>query len=683
MKVLEYRDVDPTQVLHLNLLSLSFALTPERVELIRRLDPRAFPLITQFRVRRLLLATFSLLFGLQIFRVFLPLLFWYLGRSLNAHGLALYALATFSLTLLAPLIRGWLGEPGSLALCVGGLALVRLGIQLARSPLADLALATAGLALLGWFLPVWCQSRRNCLGPRDVPLLAVSFPLAFLLDTGSRTLLLSYDLAWRDSLGATLVTIGLVVATLFVLWGELGRRAASAGRDQRAEEPSFGWVLPLLGLGPWLYVALTISHNPAALSAATGWGYNTAHVAMLGFTAVGTMASIWVACWSALQRWYWAVFGGILLVGGLAFLAFDIGPGWLWVGLVSLNSWAALGEVLTSTARREPLQPGLWRTGLVIFLALVTMLVMVILVTGYDLLWMTPLAGVILGLAALRATRAQAWRDGTVLRAQSTLVGAVAAGVLLTVGGWSLFNRPGQIVEIPAPGEPLRIMTYNIHHGIDADLSMNLDAIAAVIAEQNPDVVVLNEVNRARLTNGFVDTLPLISRRMKMRHVFGANHPDGQYGNAILSRFPILEWDNVHYQAKTTEVRGLLRAVIRTAGDPITFYGTHLDHIKGPLNVRNQQVMEALEEWAGNARSILLGDLNAEPDAPELQPIYQAGLVDALAVVGAGNVFTAWEKTPSRRIDFIFQTPDLPVKRAWVVESRASDHLPVLSELIP
>ena len=43
MKILEYDEVDPIEVLHLNLLGLNFALTPERVKLTRQYDSRPFP----------------------------------------------------------------------------------------------------------------------------------------------------------------------------------------------------------------------------------------------------------------------------------------------------------------------------------------------------------------------------------------------------------------------------------------------------------------------------------------------------------------------------------------------------------------------------------------------------------------------------------------------------------------
>jgi hypothetical protein len=50
LKIVEYDDVDLLEVLHLNLLCLGFALTPERVALIHRLDPRPFPFMALYAV---------------------------------------------------------------------------------------------------------------------------------------------------------------------------------------------------------------------------------------------------------------------------------------------------------------------------------------------------------------------------------------------------------------------------------------------------------------------------------------------------------------------------------------------------------------------------------------------------------------------------------------------------------
>jgi endonuclease/exonuclease/phosphatase family metal-dependent hydrolase len=637
------------------------------------ITPIPFP-----RIRRILLATLALLFGLQIFRVFLPTLIWFLGQYVGTLGLASYALATVGLTLLAPLVRRRLGEGGALAVSIGGLALARLGVQLLRAPAPDLLLATLGIGLWGWFIPLWCQSHRNRVHESHVPALAVAFPLAFLLDTSSRTLLLSYDLAWRNDGWATLAVATLVAVTLALLFRELTGDATEGA----LEEPSLNRVLPLAGLGPWLYVALAVTHNPAAL-AVRAWSDERAYLVINGFAALGAVAAVLCAGWPGSQRPAWALSAGALVTGALALHVANIEPVWLWVGLASFGTWASLGWVLGGAVRTGVLQPGIWRSTVAVFLALVLFLLVVTLVTEYDLYWSTPVAGASVALCGLWATRVDTGQKDGAFWSLNLLVSGAGIGVVLVVGIWASTLRPLHVVELALLEHPLRVLIYNIHHGIDADQNMDLEAIADVIAAQGADIVALNEVNRGRATNGFVDTLPLISRRLGIPYQFGATLADAQYGNALLSRYPLLDWDNIHYASNTTEVRGLLRAVIQVGGESVTVFATHLDHLSGPDHARREQVAQALTVWDGAPHTILAGDLNAEPDAPELAPIYSAGLVDALRAAGLEHVFTFWDRGPQRRIDYVFLTPDLTLVQAWVVESRASDHLPVVVDVRP
>ncbi len=632
--------------------------------------------------------------------------------------------------MLAPLWLRRLGERGALALSVGGLALVRLAVQFARSPLVNLALATAGLAFLGWFIPLWHRSLRNSPSPGAAPVLTVAFPLALLLDTASRSLLLSYDLAWRYDWGAVLVAAGLVALTLFLLWRELKYGAVGESAEKRPGR----FVVPVLRLGVWFYLTLAITHNPSVLMASAGWSDTSAHLlvnalAVMGLISVGwavrspTQPSPQSRVWpcehlkpSVLKtvtgRWSWALTGTALLVVALTLLLLGVGPGWLWIGLAALNSWVALGEMVTDAAAADDGTTETdrqWRSGALIAATLAIGLLTIIIVTEYDLLWVTPVVGGILLLCVARAMQmrpdrirkpprgtdafasaAGLWppteRRSAGQRTESgvnPLLGAAVVGLLLPVGFWAVLTYPQELADPFSEERPLRVMTYNIHHGIDADWRMDLEAIARVISLEEPDVIILNEVNRARPDNGFVDTLPLISRQLKMTYVFGASQRDGRYGNAVLSRFRILSWDNSHYAYRTTQVRCLLRVVIDAPGGPINLFATHLDHLDVHSHARAEQIAEALDVWAHAPRTIFLGDLNAEPHAPELSAIYEAGFVDVLEVTGLDDVFTFWDPEPSRRLDFIFVTPDLPVVQAWVVPSRASDHLPVLAEVGP
>ena len=634
-----------------------------------------------------LLVTLTMMFSLDALRVFLPAVIWYLGQYIGAIQLALYALGTFATALFAPLVRRALGERGMLALTVGGLALARLGLQFADAALLQLVISTTGIVLLGWFLPFWQQSPRNRPEGSQIPVLVIALPLALILDTGLRSLLWSYPLVWRDSPWAALVAVGLAFLALVQVWAELRSK-----EDGLALEPTLGRAWPLLGFGPFLYLALAVLHNPSALAVAMGGSEFLAHLVVNGFGALGAGLCVVAAVWPLQRRGLLALLAGGLLVVALFLFDAGVGPALLWHGLATLALWACLGWLLAGTASSHPLRKGLWRSSLAVFLGLVIMLVIVFTVAQYQLSWMIGVAGAILGLAAAWAVGSSA--PGARVEESAglgqaapplRLVYGIAALMLAWVSAWALLSQPARPVETADTSQPLRVMTYNIHQGLDADIRMDLDALAAVIRQEQPDILALNEVNRGRATNGFVDTLFYLSHQLELPYVFGNYATDGLYGNAILSRYPIREWENLPYQTNTTEVRGVLWAVVDAPGGALNIYATHLDHIGSADNARLAQVTELLADWNGAPRSILLGDLNAPPQAPELQPVYQAGFADALRLAGLENIFTFWDPMPipGKRIDFIFLTPDLTALSAWSPETRASDHRPVIAEIEP
>ena len=102
----------------------------------------------------------------------------------------------------------------------------------------------------------------------------------------------------------------------------------------------------------------------------------------------------------------------------------------------------------------------------------------------------------------------------------------------------------GQVPSASAePTEPstLRVLTYNIHHGEGRDGRVDYERLAATIARLKPDVIALQEVdNKTRRVDG-IDQATELARRLKMKHFFGKaiDFSGGQYGQAILSRFPI------------------------------------------------------------------------------------------------------------------------------------------------
>ena len=266
---------------------------------------------------------------------------------------------------------------------------------------------------------------------------------------------------------------------------------------------------------------------------------------------------------------------------------------------------------------------------------------------------------------------------------------------------------PAQGQEVPPA---LRVMSFNIHAG-HGDLSR----AAGVIRALRPDVVALQEVDvRWGERSGFADQATELAEATGMDVAFapiytlpGATPGDlpREYGVAILSRLPILVRENHLLTRLSTQegdgaeprpMSGLLLVTVDVAGYPVHVLSTHLDYRPDP-SVRATQALEmrALVDAAPHP-VILMGDLNAAPDAPEIQPLFGAlrdawtaapvhrateeeGSEGAEAPPPRGYTYPA--SAPARRIDYVLVGPSFRVVRSWVVSTDASDHHPVLAEV--
>lgn len=234
------------------------------------------------------------------------------------------------------------------------------------------------------------------------------------------------------------------------------------------------------------------------------------------------------------------------------------------------------------------------------------------------------------------------------------------------------------------------VATYNIHHGADPAERLDLERIASEIRRGGADVIGLQEVDRhwgAR--SAFVDQAAWLAERLGLHVVYGANldlapaeagQERRQYGTAVLSRFPILSSRNTLLpRPRNGEQRGLLEAVLNVRGVRVRFANTHLQHNNAEERLaQSQRIVELL----GNAPepTVLVGDLNATPQAPELAPLF-AHLDDAWVRAGRGAGFTYPVERPDRRIDYVLVSPDVEVRDAQVIASDASDHLQVTADL--
>jgi len=223
-------------------------------------------------------------------------------------------------------------------------------------------------------------------------------------------------------------------------------------------------------------------------------------------------------------------------------------------------------------------------------------------------------------------------------------------------------------------------MSYNLHVGFNTEGDLSIEALAQVIEDSQADIVALQEVSRGWLVGGRLDMLTWLSQRLDMPYIFGPT-VDPIWGNAILSRYPIVEYQ--HYQLPPRNLfllRGFTTAVIEIGdSDNLQVIATHFHHVEEDSDIRQLQSPVIIESWHGASTTIVLGDFNAEPNTPEIQMFKQAGLVDTLAGMEPPPIYTFNSVNPYQRIDYIWISPDLSVKDARVPSSQASDHLPVVA----
>jgi endonuclease/exonuclease/phosphatase family metal-dependent hydrolase len=231
----------------------------------------------------------------------------------------------------------------------------------------------------------------------------------------------------------------------------------------------------------------------------------------------------------------------------------------------------------------------------------------------------------------------------------------------------------------------LRVMTYNIHVGVGMDQKMDLERIAAVINHEHPDLVGLQEVDRGvRRTQG-VDEILELSKMTKTNYAFAHNldYQGGEYGVAILSRFPIVKTEHKKFQnRREAERRGMLRIEVEAGAQTLNFVTTHLDYQYSDGRLfETEQLLKALENVKGPI--VVVGDFNDEPSGVAYN-LMTSTFHDAWIGSKAKQQGLSYPSdNPIKRIDYIFyrSSDGVKAKKAWTVKSLASDHVPVVADL--
>lgn len=267
---------------------------------------------------------------------------------------------------------------------------------------------------------------------------------------------------------------------------------------------------------------------------------------------------------------------------------------------------------------------------------------------------------------------------------------ALLLGICLSCGKGS--KEPAPNPNPTVKGSVVTVMTYNIYGARSGGVpDADLKAIAKTITDSKADLVALNEVDAFTTRNGKDRHLARDLAALTGMNWYFTKAMDfygGEYGDAVLSKFPILE--SKRYSLSVADgVGGELRSVamIKVKKDDKEFYfaSTHLDH----LQIEDNRILQAnqLKQIVAdlNKPLILAGDFNAKPDSQTMT------IVKGYMTLGCRQQcpFTypsggGSYGTPANTIDYIMYSPvDKFAINSYnaIPYLTASDHAPVVATI--
>ncbi len=241
--------------------------------------------------------------------------------------------------------------------------------------------------------------------------------------------------------------------------------------------------------------------------------------------------------------------------------------------------------------------------------------------------------------------------------------------------------------QITTTGVALRVMSFNIKHGSGMDNVIDLNRTAQAITSQNPDIVALNEVDKNTTRSGStVDQAATLASLTGMQYYsFGRAiyYSGGEYGNAILSKYPITVLQNLPIPGE--EARAALFVNVDVSalygtGKAVYFIATHLDAVNESNRIQSVTDIENYFKTLPFKPSIFAGDMNATPTTATITEIKKYWKLENLGQ----TLLTLPADVPTAQADYIFfrQATDWTMTSILVVNnSVASDHRPLFSTL--
>lgn len=602
------------------------------------------------------IATVLMLEGVRVFVAYLV----FVVDQANRVALGGIALGVFAAVGVGGIVAR-LGRSNAILAAAAGLGLARLVLQFWQGPEARVVLGAATVICWGWLVIALLRWHRSAA--------ALGIPLGLALDLAIRIATGTVDLPWMPGVPEHVATV-VLIAILTLTAAEMHNlRAFDTGTSAAS----------LIALGPGLAVYHLMTGNlnyaryelDTSLPVAATW-MCLGMVLGIAFTMVEPVV--------AKRRQQVSgplviVFALLAVLATVAFFMFPQVLSPLTLVIAAAVSVAMLSLALQGFAGGADREASAIAIGITLGL-----LVHAGLLFAYYTFTGTPriavAAWVVFIVFALRGDRDRNIGVTNVPVRPQLLPATGVALILIMSLGWQWIDYDDPQADVPLSSD-FTVMTYNIQSGFAVDNVWSLEETARTIEAADPDIVVMQEVGRGWLVTTNLDQIAWLARRLDMEYAFGANSQDGLWGNAILSRAPILDSERHSFDTTANLTRAVLAAEIATESGSLWVLGTHFDNPSGAGNVRMEQEEELIEFWDHRTPALLLGDLNATPDTDVLAALDAAGFHDP-GLELLGDTTTSED---GLRIDYILTTADLTTTAMDVPQTWTSDHLPVVARV--
>lgn len=263
---------------------------------------------------------------------------------------------------------------------------------------------------------------------------------------------------------------------------------------------------------------------------------------------------------------------------------------------------------------------------------------------------------------------------------------AVAAIVLTVFPGFQLKVDPVKDAT-HAKKNTLKVLSYNVRHCNPPSKKgvIDVEAIANLIKEANPDLVALQEIDRFTKRSGVeLDQAKELGKLTGLYSYFvkAIDWDGGEYGIAVLSKYKILDSINLQLpmvKGKAGEARAVAIIKVKVKRKEILFASTHLDIVK---EHRELQAAAITDFFSGQKLPVILaGDINDIPGSETLNML-QDHFHITCAELSCEKTFP--QINPDRTIDYIMYHPENKFKtinHQVIPEEYASDHRPIMATI--